>query len=690
MNEKEMDMSDKAEKLIREAKILIEIEEFDDAIDKYDEAIKFYKEIGNESAIEKIYELIEKSYDYKTEFLRKPKYEEKLAEKDDHEQYIEISEKEQKLREFEETKSNLEKITNQAYELMEQGSKLIESYDFDGSLELYEEAAKLFNEVNWTYELQKVQSTIIQIKKDKEVFLKELELKKEQKDNEIELKVKQEEHLDEVAKKRKEIEEEEKSKKLIEIESKREEEENFNNQITLMLDNAENMAREYELEKKNAIKNKTLLDLEPPYHEIVEIYNNIRDMLLKRGWGKQAELYRDSIRIASEKLEQDKKLRVIEAKKIENQQEYEDTIRTKIGVGETESKIGKLKAAQERYEKQLEDEFFQTQITEVVKNAEKLAHEYELKRSRALKEGNLDFECVYPELIKTYIEINDKLLKKGWVKQTNIYSNQIKIYNEKIKQDEKLRAVEESKKDKQKLYEETFKSKSSVDELNLDVEKLKAVQDKYEKELENEFFQKQVSEVIDNAEKRAHEYERKKLEALKEGNLDFDCIYPELIEVYKEVRDMLLKRNWLKQAEPFIDSIRICQEKLTQDMKLREIEAQKIQKQLEYEEFIKAKKEVVRVKVDANKEKAVKNKVMNKKFETQIYEMVDRAISMERKYELAVRRGKIIESPPYETIVEIYTKVKNMLLEEGRDDDAKVYNKQIDVALQKLEKIKNT
>ncbi len=557
MNEKEMDMSNKAEKLIREAKILIEIEEFDDAIDKYDDAINFYKEIGNESEIEKIYELIEKCYDYKTEFLRKPKYEEKIAEKDDQELFIEISEKEQKLREFEETKSSIEKITNQAYELMEQGSKLIDSYDFDGSIELYEEAVKLFNYVNWTYEVQKVQSTIIQIKKDKEIFLKELELKKEQKDKEIELKIKQEEYLDDIAKKRKKLEDEEKSKKLIEIESKREEEENFKKEITLMVDNAENKAREYELEKKNAIKNETLLDLEPPYHKIVEIYKNIRDMLLKRGWEKQAELYQDSIRISSEKLEQDRKLRAIEAKKIEKQQEYEDTIRSKIGVGETESNIGKLKAAQDRYEKQLEDEFFQTQITEVVKNAEKLAHEYELKRSRALKEGNLDFECVYPELIQIYTEVNNKLLKKGW----------------------------------------------------------------------NE------------------------------------------------------------QAEPFIDSIRIYQEKLKQDMKLREIEAQKIQKQLEYEEFIKAKKEVVRVKV---KEKAVKNKIVDKKFETQIYEMVDRALSMERKYELAARRGKIDESPPYETIIEIYTKVKNMLLEKKRANDAKVYNKQIEVALQKLEKIKNT
>ena len=54
----EVELSDKAIKAIREAKILIEIEEFDDALNKYDEAIEIYKRTNNESKIAQVYELI--------------------------------------------------------------------------------------------------------------------------------------------------------------------------------------------------------------------------------------------------------------------------------------------------------------------------------------------------------------------------------------------------------------------------------------------------------------------------------------------------------------------------------------------------------------------------------------------------------------------------------------------------------
>ena len=57
--------------------------------------------------------------------------------------------------------------------------------------------------------------------------------------------------------------------------------------------------------------------------------------------------------------------------------------------------------------------------------------------------------------------------------------------------------------------------------------------------------------------------------------------------------------------------------------------------------------------------------------------MVDKAIRLAREYEFAVRRGNTEIKSPYPEIIEIYTKVRDMLLEKGFNDQAEIYNKQI-------------
>ena len=100
-------------------------------------------------------------------------------------------------------------------------------------------------------------------------------------------------------------------------------------------------------------------------------------------------------------------------------------------------------------------------------------------------------------------------------------------------------------------------------------------------------------------------------------------------------------------------------------------------KQKEYEDFIRADNGVVR------------SKGGTVTFETQINEMIDEAIKIERKYEIAIRRGRIDESPPYKKIIEIYTRIRDMLIKIGKADEAKIYSEQIDLAKLKLEKTNN-
>ena len=430
--EPEVELSDKAIKAIREAKILIEIEEFDDALNKYDEAIEIYKSTNNESKIAQIYELIDKCYDSKSEFLKKPKL--MVTQKEDI--------------------------------------------------------------------------------------------------------------IDTAAIQRKELEAQEKLKRIQELERKKEEETNFENKINRMVNHANKLERDYESEKKKAIKDGNLLSSEAPYETIINIYHEIKKLLVDRGWGESANQYNAQIKFCEEKRVNDQKLREIEIQKVQKQEEYDAHLKFKEN-GEQKVENHKLKAAQQKYQKDLEDDFFQSQITEVINNAERAAYEYEKKRTKAIKEGALDFESIYPKLINVYNQIIDKLKKRGWVEQTSIYSNEITILKNKQKNDERL----------------------------------------------------------------------------------------------------------------------------------REIEAQKIMKQREYDQFIKVNNHKVQPKINTDK------------FETQIYDLIDQALQKERKYEIALRRGKN-ESPPYEEIIDIYTRVKDMLVKMGKPDEAKIYDEQIDLARMKFQKSK--
>ena len=431
--EPEDELSDKAIKAIREAKIFIEIEEFDDALNKYDEAIEIYKRTNNESKIAQVYELIDKCYDSKSEFLKKPKL------------------------------------------MVPQKEDIIENAAFQ----------------------------------------------------------------------RKELEDQEKLKRITELERKKEEEANFENKINRMVNHANKLERDYESEKKKAIRDGSLLKSEAPYQQIINIYNEIQKLLVARGWEESANQYNNQIKFCEEKSENDQKLREIEIQKVQKQEEYDAHLKFKEN-GEQRVEAHILKAAQQKYQKELEDEFFQNQITEVINNAERAAYEYEKKRTKAIKKGALDFESIYPKLINVYNQIIDKLKKRGWIEQTRIYS----------------------------------------------------------------------------------------------------------------------------------DEITLLQDKQKNDKRLREIEASKIIKQREYEQFMK---------VDNNK---VQPKINVDKFENQIYNMIDQAIQKERNYETAIRRGKK-ESPPYGDIIDIYTKVKDMLVKMGKPEEAKIYDEQIDLARIKFQKSKD-
>ncbi|MFX0141814.1 MAG: hypothetical protein ACFFDN_49715, partial [Candidatus Hodarchaeota archaeon] len=289
-----------SEELIEEAEKLIYIEDFDEALDLYDEAIKKYREANKESEIERVYELIENCYDAKAKFLIRPKKEVSKTEKEALvEEKLKSAEFErnQKIKMYEEMKDKETKISNQGYELLEKASEFKKLFNFDKASELYNQALNLFKEIKRERDVQEIQKTIINLKIEKERFLKELEIRKKKKKKEIELETKNSAGIDQKAKEIKEQREMEKFIKLTEIEKIKQEEEEFQSQITEMVDEAESLNFNYEQYKKKAIKENKVLELEAPYPKIIEIYQNMRNALHERKWMDQAQIYSNQIRI---------------------------------------------------------------------------------------------------------------------------------------------------------------------------------------------------------------------------------------------------------------------------------------------------------------------------------------------------------------------------------------------------------
>ncbi|MFX1387104.1 MAG: hypothetical protein ACFE9M_07820 [Promethearchaeota archaeon] len=217
--------------------------------------------------------------------------------------------------------------------------------------------------------------------------------------------------------------------------------EKFRSQVVVeMINNVEKIVRDYEL----AIK-KNKFDIKCPYPKIIKAYENIRQTLINFGWNEQAMIFNEQVKFYQEKLEKDKKLRIIEAQKVQKQKEIEDfykkkeidTIRAVLLSLNREEKI--LDFEEKKEEKLKESE----EIFNMINNAERMGKEYE----KEIKKGRiLQLDCPYEKIIEIYKNAEKKFNNIGWKKEANKIFDSIKYYNDKIEKDKKLRVIEEEKK----------------------------------------------------------------------------------------------------------------------------------------------------------------------------------------------------------------------------------------------------
>jgi len=128
----------------------------------------------------------------------------------------------------------------------------------------------------------------------------------------------------------------------------------------------------------------------------------------------------------------------------------------------------------------------------------------------------------------------------------------------------------------EKKSEKQAKEKKELSPINeIEVEKLKAVEEKYKRDFEDEKFQEEINKRVTEAENMVRNYELE----IKKGNFDLEPPYENVLNIYRTIRKELLERNWIDQANVYLNQIKLVEEKIQQDTKLREIEAKKIEKE---------------------------------------------------------------------------------------------------------------
>lgn len=654
-----------ADSLIVNAIELVNNKQFNEALDIYDEAIKILKNLRMSSEIEKINELIEDCYNRKADFLRKQRIltteDTTTTQQESEDEMSELELKAQKIRAFEEAKRKENEKSNQAYELIGKATELKNLRQYDESLKLLEESVSLFEEISWINEVKKIQNMIEQIKKEKKRFLFELQQIKEREQQEIDNKKQQEALLIERANTEKLIKQQMQAEKIREQVEKKQEETKFQDEISEMVDYAEKLAREYDINMKKGVKNGILV-AECVYPTVIKIYEQVKNNVNEKGWKDQLAIYDNQIRHYHALLEKDKKLREIERQKLQKQEEFDESLKIKEETPVTRAKEDQLTHLKEQRNRETEIKKFREDIEKSAKRAEQMAREYESTFKKAAKSGNLNFDSQYPEIIKTFTEARDKVLAKGWNEDAIIYSSHIKKYTESFDKEKRIREIEIKKDEEKRVYEDFQK----VQREGFDTEKIKQFEAQKIKEYDEKKFQEEIDNLVDKAEKNAREYEV----AIKKRQFEKECPYLEIAETYKKLREDVYARGWKDESEIYGNQIKLYQEKYEKDKRLRELEAEKIKKQREFEESLKTTKEAKPLRYQELEALSSQDRE-TEDITKQAMNLINEAENAVRSYELSLKKDILIYESPYEQAILNYENARKLFQKIGWKEEAR-------------------
>ena len=664
----EENLYDKADALIVEAIEFVNNRNFDQALDTYDDAIGILKKLNKRLEIEKINELIEDCYNRKADYLRKQKA--SPIEEDNggiqatENSTPELELKAKRIKAYQDAKRKENELSNQAYELIGKATEMRKIRQFDEALGLFEQSISLFKEINWLNEVKKIENIKEQVERDKEKYMLERQQIRAREEHELEDKKKQKAQLIERSTMEENLKQKAQAAKIREQIERKQEEEIFQNSLTDMIDYAEKLVREYELNLKKAINQGRIVE-ECAYPRVIKIYEEVRDKAKERGWKDQVSIYTNQIKIYQEKWEKDKKLRQMEAQKVQKQKFFDEGLKTKRGPAVTEIEPEKLKMLKEQKRKEIEIEKIKENLTESVKLADKMAREYEVAFKKAVKMGNLNIVSKYPEILKIYTDTRDKALEKGWKDDAAIYSSQIRKYTELAEREIKIREIEAKKNQDQKIFEDYHKAQSIKEPTVYDEKKLRKIEELAKQKQEEQLFEQEIDEIVNNAEKETREYEL----AIMNGQFDKKCPYLKIAEIYKNLRKKAYAKGWKDEAEIYSNQITLYHEKNQKDERLRKLEIQKVKKQQEFEESLKAPTEIKQLKLVELEALDSKNRETDE-IMTQAMNLIDKAEKAVRNYEVNLKRDILSYQSPYEEVINMYVTARKLLQKIGWSEEA--------------------
>jgi len=708
----ESQISSRALELVGRASELRKGYLFDEALELYQESINLFEEINWVNEAKNIKEIIEDINKQKViveetadqaRLERKrmeqitQREEERLIEQSKNIEQMQIQERELRLKELSEKRQEEDDFRLEISNNVDHAEKLVREYELEMKKAIKEGSVlpqSIYSEVISIYE--SIKDMVSQRGWNDQVIIYDRQIKfytnkllQDGKLREVEAKK---------AKKQKSYEESlkftKKEERIIlpiveDVRSKELEEQESRKLIENLIKSAERMAREYDIAFKKAIKRGNL-DIQSKYPEILEIYTQARTLASQKGWTEEASVYSTHIKKYKDLYNKELNIRDIEAKKIEKDKEFEKSHQVRAKDELPELKIQKLKSLEQDRIQQEQELAFREQIDSMVNSAEKMAREYDIAFKKAIKQGNLDIQSKYPEILEIYTQARTLASQKGWTKEAGVYSTQIKKYTDLYDKELNVREIEEIKLQKEKEFEDMYKihPKNGLSELGL--QRVKSLeQDRIQQEQELA-FREQIDSMVNLAEKMARDYDIAFKKAIKQGNLDIQSKYPEILEIYTQARTLASQKGWTEEASVYSTQIKKYTDLYDKESNVREIEAKKIEKDKEFEEL--KRKDKVGTAKDFEFEKYKLSEETQKiqeedgEFENYIDNIINSTLKDVREYEMAIKRGQFERECPYLKISEIYEDIYKQVYKKGWKDEAELYKKQITIFREKCER----
>ncbi|MHA1191046.1 MAG: hypothetical protein ACTSP9_01965 [Promethearchaeota archaeon] len=624
MNDMQEEIMNEAYELVKHALSLLETYYFDDAIEIIRQAIGLYEQVNGKQEVDALYAKISE-----IQLMKEKRFREKEFE-------IEVDEEEisQESEIGEVKKKKLEILISEAEEL-------IKNHQFDKALDKYDETVLLCQQLNDTHGQEQMNKMIEECYNKKAEYLRQLKVPETSS-------------------------EDKKADKLKLFEETKLKESQISSQAFELVGKASELAKGFLFDEALKI-----------YHESVILFEEINWMNEAKKINKIIdELQRQKIRV-EETAEQARLER--ERVRLNALRKEEKMIEESKNIEEMQAQAKALKLKEFSEKKQEEDEF-RLEISNKVDYVEKLVREYELGMKKAIKQGSILVHSVYPEVITIFESIKEIVSQRGWKDQVKIYEKQIKFYNNKLSQDFKLREIEAKKAEKQKIYEDSLKiikkEEKSVLPTSEDVRSLERQEQESRLTIDN---------LIKSAEKMAREYDIAFRKAIKKGNLDIISKYPQILEIYTQARTFVSQKGWIEEAAVFSSHIKKYTDLYNKELKIREIEAKKIEKDREFETMHKIQTSDATTDIKIQKIKTLEEDRIKEEealeFRKQIDSMVKSADRMAREYDIAfkraIKKGNLDIISKYPEILELYTQARTFVSQKGWIEEAAIYSTHI-------------